>query len=263
MGARRCTTSVSLALSNTSPVRAARQTSSARVSEARPSPSAMRTSAARAPASSGSGLPSIVSARANSLSIAAASSERQERVVELDRWVLGGRADEDDGAVLHHGEEGILLGAVEAVHLVDEQKRALAGLAPRAGGVEHLLEVGDAGKDRGNLLELQVGGVSQQPRHGGLAGAGRAPEDERAERARLQHASERAVLAEQMVLADHVREPLRPQTVGERPRRVALEAGSGEQIGRGGGLPGHETKVAPIGPNRKRGQRGANPEAAI
>ena len=35
--------------------------------------------------------------------------------------------------------------------------------------------------------------------------------------------------AEQMVLADHLGELGRPQPVGERPRRIALEAGGREQ----------------------------------
>ena len=52
---------------------------------------------------------------------------------------------------------------------------------------------------------------------------------ERAERAGLEHAGERAVGAEQMILADHVGELVRPQLVGERPRRVALETGGREQ----------------------------------
>ena len=55
-------------------LRAARQTSSASVSPARPSPSAMPISDARASLSSGSVLPSVASARAESFSSAAASS---------------------------------------------------------------------------------------------------------------------------------------------------------------------------------------------
>ncbi len=69
----------------------------------------------------------------------------------------------------------------------------------------------------------------QQPRHRGLAGAGRAPEHQRAERARLQHARQRAVGAEQMILADHLGELLRPQPVGERARRIPLQPCGREQ----------------------------------
>ena len=86
------------------------------------------------------------------------------------------------------------------------------------------LQVGDAGEDRRNLLEMQVGFLRQQPRDRGLAGAGRSPEDQRAERARRQHARQRAIRPEQMVLADDLGELLRPQLVGERTRRVACPA---------------------------------------
>ena len=55
---------------------------------------------------------------------------RQKRRVQLERRVLGGGADQRDGAVLHDRQEGVLLRAVEAVDLVDEEERALARLAP-------------------------------------------------------------------------------------------------------------------------------------
>jgi len=70
--------------------------------------------------------------------------------------------------------------------LVDEEQRPLPGLASRARRVEYLLEVGDAGENRRDLLEVQVGGLRQKPRHGGLAGAGRSPEHQRAERAGIE-----------------------------------------------------------------------------
>src|ERR1700758_4072552 len=154
---------------------------------------------------------------------------RQKRRVQLERRVFGGGADQHHGAVLHHRQEGILLRAVEAVHLVDKEQRALSHLAPRAGRIERLLQIGDAGEDRGDLLEMQLGGVSQEPRHGGLAGARRAPEDQRAERARLQHPRQRAVGAEDMILADDVGQFARAQTIRQRMRRVLLKARGCEQ----------------------------------
>ena len=54
----------------------------------------------------------------------------QQRAVQLEGRVLGGGADQHHGAVFHHRQEAILLAAVEAVDLVDEQQRAL----PRACG---------------------------------------------------------------------------------------------------------------------------------
>jgi hypothetical protein len=59
------------------------------------------------------------------------------------------------------------------MHLVHEQQRALAHFAAGACGIEHFLQVSDAGEHRGDLLELKFGGIRQQSRHGGLAGAGR------------------------------------------------------------------------------------------
>src|SRR5207237_6370653 len=63
----------------------------------------------------------------------------------------------------------------------------------------------------------------------GFAGAGRPPKDERAKRARVQHAGERTIRAEQMVLADDVRQLVGAKLVGQRSWRRPVEAGSREQ----------------------------------
>src|SRR5262249_7999933 len=76
---------------------------------------------------------------------------------------------------------------------------------------------------------MQVGRLRQEARHRGFACSRRAPKDQRAERARLQHARENAVAAEQMILADHIGEPIGTKLVGKRPRRGAFQPGSGEQ----------------------------------
>ena len=158
---------------------------------------------------------------------------RQERRVQLKRRVFGGGADQHHGAVFHHRQKGILLRLVEAMDLVDEQQRALPHLAPGARGIERLFQIGDAGKHRGNLLEMQLGGVGEQPRHGGLAGAGRAPKHQRAERARFQHARQRAVRAENVILANDIGERARPQTIRQRMRRLMVQPRGAEQaIGR-------------------------------
>src|SRR5437867_8469658 len=48
----------------------------------------------------------------------------RSRAVHLERGVLGRGADEDDRPRLDVGEEGVLLGAVESMDLVDEEDRA-------------------------------------------------------------------------------------------------------------------------------------------
>ncbi len=69
---------------------------------------------------------------------------RQDRGVQLEGRVLGGGPDQDDRAVLHIRKEAILLGAVEAVDLVDEQEGALPHLPALGRGFEDLAQVGDA-----------------------------------------------------------------------------------------------------------------------
>ena len=143
---------------------------------------------------------------------------RQQRAVQREGRVLGGGADQRDGAGLHHRQEAVLLGAVEAVDLVDEQQRALPGAPPARRLVERALQVGDAGEHRRELHEMQAGAGGEQAGDGGLAAARRAPQDQRGQRAARQHARQRAVGAEQVVLPDHLVERARPQPVGQRAR---------------------------------------------
>ena len=71
-----------------------------------------------------------------------------KRAVELERRVLGGRADEDDVARLDVRKEDVLLRAVEAVDLVEEEDRPLAvARAERARLLEDLAHLLHAGRD--------------------------------------------------------------------------------------------------------------------
>src|ERR1700760_2867574 len=80
---------------------------------------------------------------------------------------------------------------------------------------------------------MQFGRISQEARDRGLAGAGRAPEHQRAQCARLQHARQRAVGAKDMVLADDIGELVRTQAIGQRTRRVLLHPCRGKERGAG------------------------------
>ena len=102
-------------------------------------------------------------------------------------------------------------------------------LAAGLGAVEGLAQVLHAGEDRRKLLELELRLVGEQPRDRRLAGAGRAPQDEARQPAARQHTRQRAFGADELVLADDLRERLRAQPVGERARRAFLQAGGFEQ----------------------------------
>jgi hypothetical protein len=114
---------------------------------------------------------------------------------------------------------------------IDEQQGRLAGQTSHAGLLESLLQVGDAGEHRRELLELIARLLGQQARDGGLAGAGRAPEDHRGQALGLGHTADRAVGSQQVVLSHDLVEPLRSQAVGERRRRLGRQAGGFEEIG--------------------------------
>ena len=145
----------------------------------------------------------------------------EERAVDLERRVLGGGADQHDGALLDVGQEGVLLRPVEAVDLVHEQDRALA--APAALGLRlghHLADLLHARHHRRERHEAGARHVGQEPRQRGLAGAGRAPEDHGVELALLEGPAQRLARRGQLRLADDLVEGLRAHAVGERRGRL-------------------------------------------
>src|SRR5262249_29263058 len=102
---------------------------------------------------------------------------------------------------------------------------------PAARRIEGLLQIRNTGKHRRKLLEMHIGRIGQQPRHGGLSGARRSPKNQRAQRARFQHARQRAVAAQNVILSDDFGKRARAQPVRKRMRGVLLEASGREQVG--------------------------------
>ena len=68
---------------------------------------------------------------------------------------------------------------------------------------------------------MQFGLVGQQPRKAGLAGAWRSPENDRGQSSGGNHAANRAIAADEMILADDLGELARTQAV--RQRRVGSD----------------------------------------
>ena len=100
--------------------------------------------------------------------------------------------------------------ALLKVNLVEEEDRPLAALlqVPSRFG-EDLADFLRAGGDRVHRLEAALRVVGDDVGEGGLAGAGRAVEDERAEPVGDEHAR-RSFLAEDVLLADELVERPRP-----------------------------------------------------
>jgi hypothetical protein len=100
---------------------------------------------------------------------------RQQRRIYLEGRILSGRADERYRAVFGVRQHRVLLGFVPAMHLVDEQYRALVWDV--AGLVYRLAQVGHPGGDRRHRDKPRLREAGDDFRQGGLAGAGRPPED--------------------------------------------------------------------------------------
>src|SRR5207247_10265437 len=75
---------------------------------------------------------------------------REKRRYHLKGRIFRGRADEQDVAGLDMRQESVLLRLVEAVHLVDEDNRAVAGARLALGGGHAFLDLLDARADGGD-----------------------------------------------------------------------------------------------------------------
>ena len=76
--------------------------------------------------------------------------------VELEGRIFRRRADQHDGAVFHHRQERSCCARLKRWISSTNSSVPLPDLAPRARRLEHLLQVGDAGEHRGNLLEMRA-----------------------------------------------------------------------------------------------------------
>jgi hypothetical protein len=139
----------------------------------------------------------------------------EQRGVEFEGGVLGGGADEADGAAFDVGEEGVLLGLVEAMDLVYEQDGARMEAGGLFGGDHDLLDLLDAGHDGGELDEGGVGERGDDLGERGFAGAGRAPEDHGGGVVVSDGESQRLAGGEQMLLADELFQRVRPHALGQ------------------------------------------------
>ena len=119
------------------------------------------------------------------------------------------------------GQEGVLLGFVEAMDFVDEDNGPRAVLLGALGVGHDLLDFLDAGEHGGELDELGLGHAGDDLRQRGFAGAGRSPEDERTDVVALDLRAQRLAGADQVLLSDEFVERARTHAVGERAGAVA------------------------------------------
>ena len=177
---------------------------------------------------------------------------RQERAVDLEVRILGRGADQGHGPVLDMRQQGVLLGLVEPVDLVEEEDaaRALQGQSLLRLG-DRIPDLDDARHDGRQAREMGADLGGEQPRQAGLAGSRRAPQEERREVAPADAPPERSAIADEMLLADELVQAARAHPGGQRlPLRRRLEEG----FGSGAGQPArgwHDAMVAPGLPGRR------------
>ena len=155
---------------------------------------------------------------------------REQRRVDLERRVLGRRADEHDVAGFDARQEGVLLRLVEPVDLVDEHDGPAAGGSAKALGLRHhVADFLDPRQDRAERHEARSRGVRDDPRQRRLAGAGRTPEDDGLQEVAFDRFAQRLAGRQQLLLADEFVERPRPHPLGQWRTR-----------GRGAGFVGEE-----------------------
>ena len=140
---------------------------------------------------------------------------RREGGVHEHGGVVRRRADQHDRAVLHVGQQHVLLRLVEAVDFVDEEDRAHAAeLVARA--VAHLADFGDVGDHARTAHEVAARGLGDHLGERGLAAAGRTEQDDVREAVRLDHAAEQLAGPEDVRLSGDLLERAGTHPRGKR-----------------------------------------------
>ena len=145
------------------------------------------------------------------------AESREQRRVDLEVGVLGGRPDEGHRAVLDMGQERVLLRLVETVYLIDEQQRLRAVEAePLARFGDDRPDFGDAAHDGGDCDEASGYRLRQHTGKARLAASGRPPQEYRSEVALLEGSPEGSAFADEVLVAHDLIESPRAHPGGER-----------------------------------------------
>ena len=122
--------------------------------------------------------------------------------VNAEIGVLCRGANEDDGAVFHPGQEGILLGLVPAVYLVDKEDGALVMQGPPLLGLlRHPADVGHASQDGVEGFKVTARGVGNNRGQRGLARTGRSIKENRRQLVRLDGPAQQPARTDDVLLA--------------------------------------------------------------
>lgn len=143
----------------------------------------------------------------------------EQRRIHLEERVLCRCADEHHDAILHRMEQRVLLGAVEAMDLIDEQDGAQVAMDQTLISFRNdLAQIRHRATDGRDLHKRSVRGVRDHARERGLASACRPVEDDGGERVVLDRSAKPGAFADRLLLADQFIE--RTRAHAHRKRRV-------------------------------------------
>ena len=142
---------------------------------------------------------------------------RDERGVHFEIRIFGSGADQDDRAVFHRVQQRVLLAAVEAVDLVDEQDGAHAvDQQALFGGGDFAAQIGHGAADGRYLHEGRARAFGHDVRDARLARSGRAEQDGRRQGVRLDRREQPAAGTDRVLLAGQLVERARTHAHGKR-----------------------------------------------
>ncbi|MPM54367.1 hypothetical protein SDC9_101145 [bioreactor metagenome] len=145
---------------------------------------------------------------------------REQRRDHTEAGVLGGGGDERDQPVFHRRQQDVLLGLVEAVHLVDEQHGRHTPGQFAFGSLQVGAHLFDPRGHRRDLDEASSGLVGDHRGDGGLADPRWPPQEDRHGTGALGEATQRRARGQQMLLADDLVDAARTHPHRQRQVRV-------------------------------------------
>ncbi len=141
---------------------------------------------------------------------------RKQRGDDLERWILGGGADQANVAFFDVREKRVLLSFVEAMNLVDEDDGARAEVAGFGRVCHYLFDLFDPAQYRGELDEVSFRDASNNLRERRFSHSGRTPKNDGAWVVAFDLQAQRLARSEQMFLADDFVERARTHAFRQR-----------------------------------------------
>ena len=140
----------------------------------------------------------------------------QKRPVDLKGRILRGGADENDTALLHIGQEGILLRLVEPVNLVHKQNRTDAHSAAVLRLVHHLPDLFDSTGYRAEIDKIRLRSPGDDAGQRGFPHPRRSPENHGRDLVSFNQLPKHLSRTQKMLLSHKLLQAHRPHPAGQR-----------------------------------------------